>query len=359
MSHLTRLREAMAAHNVDAVLITSEMNQQYLTGFYFQDGLVVVTAKRACMLTDFRYIEAARASRAANEFEITAPDRRLSAVAYDVVREDAAHTVAVEEATLSVAEFERFKGVFEGCELVPGASKLTDGLREFKDDEEFEKIKEAQRIADKAFAHILDFIRPDMTERQVALELEFFMRANGAEAAAFDTIAVSGSASSMPHGVPRDVVLEKGFLTMDFGARVDGYDSDMTRTIVIGRADDEMKRLYNTVLEAQLKALSLARPGVGCRMLDLEARKIIDGAGYAGCFGHGLGHGVGMYIHEAPRLSSKAPADAVLIPGQVVTVEPGIYLEGKYGCRIEDMIFVKEDDIYDFTRSPKNLIEIC
>ncbi len=275
----------MAAHNVDAVLITSEMNQQYLTGFYFQDGLVVVTAKRACMLTDFRYIEAARASRAANEFEITAPDRRLSAVAYDVVREDAAHTVAVEE--------------------------------------------------------------------------EFFMRANGAEAAAFDTIAVSGSASSMPHGVPRDVVLEKGFLTMDFGARVDGYDSDMTRTIVIGRADDEMKRLYNTVLEAQLKALSLARPGVGCRMLDLEARKIIDGAGYAGCFGHGLGHGVGMYIHEAPRLSSKAPADAVLIPGQVVTVEPGIYLEGKYGCRIEDMIFVKEDDIYDFTRSPKNLIEIC
>ena len=359
MSHLSRLREVLAAKGLDAVLITSEMNQQYLTGFYFQDGLVVVTEKRACLLTDFRYIEAAKASRAAAEFEITAPAARLSKVAYEVVKDSAAHTVGVEEATLSIADFERYKAVFEGCELVPGASRITDGLREFKDSEEFEKIKEAQRIADKAFAHIVEFIRPDMTERQIALEIEFFMRANGAEAAAFDTIAVSGSASSMPHGVPRDVVLEKGFLTMDFGARVDGYDSDMTRTVVIGKADDDMKRLYNTVLEAQLKALSLARPGVGCRMLDLEARAIIDGAGYAGCFGHGLGHGVGMYIHEAPRLSSKAPEDAVLIPGQIVTVEPGIYLEGKYGCRIEDMIGVLDDDIYNFTRSPKNLIEIC
>lgn len=359
MSHLTRLRAAMEEKNIEAVLISSEVNQRYLTGFAFQDGLVLVTLTRAVLLTDFRYTEAAKASRAAAEYEIMSPGRRLSGVAYEIVKECGVHTVAVEEATLSVGEYEAFKGVFEGCELVSGASKLVDGLREFKDEEEIAKIKQAQDIADRAFLHILDFIRPDMTEKQVALELEFFMRANGAEAAGFETIAVSGTASSLPHGVPRDVVIEKGFFTMDYGARVDGYDSDMTRTIVIGKADDAMKHLYNTVLQAQLKALSLIAPGVKCRLPDTEARKIIDGAGYAGCFGHGLGHGVGMYIHEAPNLSYRAPEDAVLKPGQVVTCEPGIYLEGKYGCRIEDMVAITETDIYNFTRSPKELIEIC
>ena len=244
-------------------------------------------------------------------------------------------------------------------EVVGGASAMIDGLREFKDAGEIEKMKAAQAITDAAFAHIVDFIRPDMTERQVALELEFFMRSKGAECVAFDTIAVSGSASSMPHGVPRDVKLEKGFLTMDFGARFDGYCSDMTRTVVIGKADDDIRRLYNTVLEAQTSALAAAAPGAGCAKMDKIARDIIDGAGYVGTFGHSLGHGVGMYIHEEPRLSFRVPADKVLTPGQVVTFEPGIYLSGKYGCRIEDMVAITEDGIMDFTKSPKDLIEIC
>ena len=236
---------------------------------------------------------------------------------------------------------------------------MIDGLREFKDAGEIEKMKAAQAITDAAFTHIVDFIRPDMTERQVALEIEFFMRSKGAECVAFDTIAVSGSASSMPHGVPRDVKLEKGFLTMDFGARYDGYCSDMTRTVVIGKADDDIRRLYNTVLEAQTTALAAAGPGESCARMDKIARDIIDGAGYVGTFGHSLGHGVGMYIHEEPRLSSRVPADKLLTPGQVVTFEPGIYLSGKYGCRIEDMVAITENGIMDFTKSPKDLIEIC
>lgn len=358
MSHLTRLKEEMKKRGVDAVIITSEINQRYLTGFDYTDGLVVVTDKRACLLTDFRYIEAAKASRAAGEFEIMMPENGMINVAKEIINGDGAREVAVEEATLPLAIYDRYCKVLEGCHVVGGASSMTDGLREFKDEEEIAKMQQAQDIADRAFTHILDFIRPDMTERQVALELEFFMRAQGAEAAAFDTIAVSGSASSMPHGVPRDVVLEKGFLTMDFGARVDGYDSDMTRTIVIGKADEEMKRLYDTVLKAQLAGLALAAPGVPCCDMDMAARNIIDGAGYEGCFGHSLGHGVGMYIHEAPSLSSRVPRDRVLTPGQVVTVEPGIYIEGKYGCRIEDMIAILDNGIHNFTHSPKELIEI-
>ena len=359
MSHLTRLQAAMKEKNVDAVIISSEVNQRYLTGFNYTDGLVVVTARRACLLTDFRYIEAAKASRAAREFEIMMPDTAMIKVAKEIIEGDGAKVVAVEEATLALALYERYSAILENCKVVGGASAMTDGLREFKDEEEIAKIQTAQDIADRAFAHIVDYIKPDMTERQVALELEFFMRAEGAEAAAFDTIAVSGSASSMPHGVPRDVVLEKGFLTMDFGARVDGYDSDMTRTIVIGKADDEMKRLYDTVLKAQLAGLALAAPGVPCCDMDAEARNIIHGAGYVGCFGHSLGHGVGMYIHEAPNLSSRAPREKLLTPGHIVTVEPGIYIEGKYGCRIEDMIAVLDNGIHNFTHSPKELIEIC
>lgn len=359
MSHLERLKKAMDAAGFDAVVITSEINQRYLTGFNYSDGLVVVTRTRACLLTDFRYIEAARASRAAAEFEILMPDRRMSVAADEIIKDSGAVRVAVEEATLSLSGYENFRKTFTGCEVVGGASAITDTLREYKDADEIAAMARAQDITDAAFTHILDFIRPDMTERAVALELEFFMRAHGAESTAFDTIAVSGSASALPHGVPRDVVLEKGFFTMDFGAKVDGYCSDMTRTIVIGRADEDMKRLYNTVLKAQLAALEAARPGIGCKEMDTIARDIIDGAGYEGRFGHSLGHGVGMYIHEAPGLSQRVrPEGCVLAPGHVVTVEPGIYIEGRYGCRIEDMIAVRENDVLDFTHSPKELIEL-
>ena len=200
-------------------------------------------------------------------------------------------------------------------------------------------------------------INYDCTETYVAAQLEFLMRKNGSEGASFDTIAVSGSNSSSPHGVPRNVKLEKGFLTLDFGAMIGGYHSDMTRTIVIGKADDKMKHLYNTVLDAQMAVLDVIKEGESCFKMDKIARDIINERGYEGAFGHGLGHGVGLEIHEAPNLSPRS-GDRKLICGDIVTVEPGIYLEGKYGCRIEDMVAITEDGIRNFTKSNKELIEI-
>ena len=253
----------------------------------------------------------------------------------------------------------RLEKGLEGIRLAGGATAILAALRATKDEEELVAIAKAQAITDAAFSHILGFLKPTVREIDVALELEYFMRREGADGIAFNTIAVSGSASSLPHGVPRDLPLEKGFLTMDFGARVGGYCSDMTRTVVIGRADAEMKRLYQTVLSAQQAALDLAAVGVRCRDMDLAARAIIDGAGYQGCFGHSLGHGVGLDVHEAPRLARRTSELEVLLPGHVVTVEPGIYLKGKYGCRIEDMIAVKDDgSVENLTKSTKDLIEI-
>ena len=359
MSKLQKLRAAMAEKGFDAVIITSEVNQRYITGFNFQDGLVLVTASRAVLITDFRYIEDARTQVDASEFEIVMPDRSMLSYVAAILKDYGVKVALFEEATLSYSLLERFKKTFEGVEMQSGASAMIDGLRLYKDAAEIEKMARAQKLTDDAFAHILNFINPDRTEVEVALELEFFMRAHGSEGTAFDTIAVSGTQSSRPHGVPRPVKLEKGFFTMDFGARVDGYCADMTRTVVIGKADEEIKKVYNTVLRAQTTAIESLRVGLPCAEADKIARDIIDGAGYKGLFGHSLGHGVGLYIQEAPRFAASVPADVLLAPGHVVTVEPGIYIEGKYGCRIEDMIWVRPDGtIHDFTQSPKELIEL-
>ncbi len=357
MTHLQKLKAALGGKNPDAIIITSEINQRYISGFPFSDGYVLVTKGKSYLITDFRYTEAAKAG-ADRGLEVVAPaDGMLKFIAEKLAENDC-RSAGFEEATLSYASLERMKTILDGVELTSGASALLDGLREFKDEEELKYTAQAQDIADAAFTHILGFIKPDMTELEVSLELEFFMRRHGAEAAAFDTIAVSGSASSMPHGVPRPIKLERGFLTMDYGARVNGYCSDMTRTVVLGRADAEMKKLYDTVLKAQLAALEVIEEGADCRGVDKIARDIIYGAGYEGCFGHGLGHGVGMYIHEAPRLSQGAKQGAKLISGQIVTVEPGIYIEGKYGCRIEDMVCVRPGGKHNFTHSPKEMIEL-
>ena len=360
MSHLKNLQAAMKAAGTEAIVVSSEVNQRYLSGLNYTDGFVVILPEKAFLLADFRYIEDARTTVDATEFEIVMPDRSMLAYVNAILKDHAVRTVLFEEATLSYALLERFKKTFEGVELQSGGSAMIDELRLYKDEAEIAKMTRAQEITDAAFAHILNFINPDRTEVEVALELEFFMRAHGSEGVAFDTIAVSGTQSSRPHGVPRPVKLEKGFFTMDFGARFDGYCSDMTRTVVIGKADEEIKRLYNTVLLAQTSAIDALRVGLPCAEADKVARDIIDGAGYKGLFGHSLGHGVGLYIHESPRLAASVPADEILKPGHVVTVEPGIYMEGKYGCRIEDMIAVLPDGtIHDFTKSPKELIELC
>jgi len=358
MSRLRKFQELLASRGYDAAIISDPMNQRYLSGFDFQDGLVLVTSTDSYLLTDFRYAEAAR-EQVTHQMQVIIPEEGQIPCVEALLSSHGACTVAVEETHLSLSEFLRYEKSFGGRTLKGGASEILSELRLCKDDAELECIARAQSITDAAFSHILGQITPEMTEIEVALELEFFMRRNGAEALAFDTIAVSGTNSSRPHGVPRPVRLEKGFLTMDFGARVDGYCSDMTRTVVLGRADAEMKKLYDTVLTAQRAALEAACEGAHCRELDRIARDIINGAGYEGAFGHSLGHGVGMLVHENPRLSPGAAAESVLKRGHVVTFEPGIYLSGKYGCRIEDMVCIRNDgSVYDFTKSPKEMIEL-
>ncbi len=358
MSHLSDFRELLSKNGYDAAIVSDKLNQRYLSGFDFDDGLILVTLQNAYLLTDFRYAEAA-AAQVSEEIKVLTPKGGHLLCIAGLLSDHGAKRVATEDASLSCADFRRYGEILTDAVLSGGASALLTGLRACKDERELAMIERAQEVTDRAFAHILGWIKPEMTEVEVALELEFFMRKNAAEGLAFDTIAVSGSNSARPHGVPRREKLEKGFLTMDFGARVEGYCADMTRTVVLGRADAEMKRLYNTVLEAQKAALSAAAEGVSCYTLDRVARDLIENAGYKGCFGHSLGHGVGMFIHEEPRLSPGAKPDVLLKRGHVVTFEPGIYLEGRYGCRIEDMGCIRHDgSFYDFTRSPKELIEL-
>ena len=357
MTALQKLQAALPALNVEGAIISAELNQRYLSGFDYTDGYLLVTPEHAYLLADFRYTEAAHAQTVG--WEIIRPEGTMLDELKRLMAKDGITRVALEDATLSCADYKKFTEVFEGVTLCTGGSELIKNLRAVKSAEELAIIDKAQQITDLAFSHILGYITPDVTEQDVALELEFFMRKHGAESTAFQTIAVSGSASSLPHGVPRSVKLQKGFLTMDFGAKYEGYCSDMTRTVVIGKADEEIKRIYNTVLSAQLAALEALQEGAYCRQIDEIARGIIREAGYGACFGHGLGHGVGMFIHEFPSVSPKADEALKLVRGNVITIEPGIYLEGKYGCRIEDMVAIDLDgSIRNFTKSPKELIEL-
>ena len=360
MTSLSRFFEELSKSGADAALISTTLNQRYLSGFDYTDGYILVTRTRAFALADFRYIEAAKAALEGSEFEVIMPTGSMLIELSSLLEENNVRSLIIEDAYVSCQELERFKKAFgDKIEISGGASAIISKMREVKSACEIEKTKKAQAITDAAFEHILNTLSPSMTEIDVALELEFFMRRNGAETVSFDTIAVSGTASSMPHGVPRNVKLEQGFLTMDFGARYEGYCADMTRTVVLGKADDEMKRLYNTVLSAQKAAIDVYREGASCFMLDKCARDIINRAGYEGCFGHSLGHGVGMLVHESPRLSTSAPKDSVLVRGNVTSVEPGIYIEGKYGCRIEDLMLIDLDgSTVNLTKSPKELIEL-
>lgn len=354
-ARLTRLRAEMDRMGLDAVWINSPENYLYFSYFDNPDGWMLITKKHAFVFADFRYIEAAR--REANEdCTVIMPTAPRRSYLPPLIEEDGVRAIGYEDASLSCRGLDSLRADLPGCTFSPLGNLLPE-LRAVKTPDEVEHIVAAQRIAEAALADLLGVIRPNMTELEVAAELEYRMKKRGSVKPSFDTIAVSGSNSSSPHGVPRNVKLERGFLTMDFGAMVAGYHSDMTRTIVIGRADAEMKRLYNTVLAAQAAAQAALRPGARNAEMDKIARDIIDGAGYAGCFGHSLGHGVGLLIHEMPNLSGGA-GERVLHAGEIVTNEPGIYLEGKYGCRIEDMALITENGARNLTEAPKDLIEI-
>ena len=352
---LTKLRNKMSEMGLDAVLVLDELNQHYLSEFAFTDGLLFITHKRALLVTDFRYYEMAL-NKANKGFEVLTPDNRKELIS-SVIAEEGIKTVGFEGGTLSYESYRRYCDDFPSCELV-NIGDAIEVIRQIKSKDEIEKMQRAQDITDNALSHLLKIVTPNMTELDVAVELEYAMRKGGADSFAFETIAVSGDASALPHGTPRNVKLRPGFLTMDFGAKFEGYCSDMTRTVVVGKADEEIKKLYNTVLRAQTEALNYLREGADCGEADKIARDIIDSIPeYKGAFGHSLGHSVGLFIHESPRLYSRGFGRKLRV-GEILTVEPGIYLFGKYGCRIEDMVAIKEDGIHNFTHSPKELIEI-
>ena len=337
------------------LLIISPENRRYLTGFPSSDGFLAVCRDDAVFFTDSRYIEAAQKEVNA-DVRATLYERSLPETAAKYASDLGLKKFCYDGGRLTVSQLKKLEKAFDGIELtdLPGAC---EELRRVKSPAEIANIRAAQQITDAAFAHICTVLKRGMTELGVAAELEYFMRKNGADGLAFETIAVSGPKSSLPHGVPGNVVLtENAFLTMDFGARYNGYCSDMTRTVVLGKADEEMRKIYDIVAKAQKAAIAALRPGVSGKEVDAAARDIITDAGYGKYFGHSTGHSLGLEIHEEPRSSARS-AD-VFVPGQLMTVEPGIYLEGKYGVRIEDLILVTENGHEDLTKSDKTLLEL-
>ena len=353
MTKLENIREKMKARGVDGLLVLDELNQHYLSDFPFSDGLLFITLNSAHLITDFRYYEAALKA-CADGFEVTMEKGRMDYIKA-VIERDSVKTVGFEGGFMTYDSHKLYTDKLPSVSFI-NIGNMIEELRTIKSNDEIFKMQKAQDIADAALSHLLSIIRTDMTELEVAYELEYAMRREGADAFAFETIAVSGDASALPHGTPRNVKLKSGFLTMDFGAKYEGYCSDMTRTIVIGKADEEIKKVYNTVLSAQLAALDYLKVGADCGEADKIARDIIN-KDYNGTFGHSLGHSVGLFIHESPRLYSRGFGRKLKV-GEILTVEPGIYLFGKYGCRIEDMVAITEQGIHNFTHSTKELIEI-
>lgn len=342
--------------NGEAALIMSEANISYFTSFHSSNGYLVVTKNKSYFLTDSRYVEAAEDNiKTVDEVLLL---RSMKDDLYNLIDKLGVKKLHIESDRINVKRYNDIKKATALRQELVADGKLDDAINSIrikKTREETEKIIAAQRIAEKAFDHILSFISTEKTEKEIALELDYFMLKNGADALSFETIAVSGKNSSKPHGVPSDKKIEKGdFITMDFGAVVDFYHSDMTRTVAVGEVSSKQIEVYETVLEAQLKAIEAVKAGKICREVDGVARDIIKAKGYGEYFGHGLGHGVGVEIHEAPSLNPTC--ETVLQAGHIITVEPGIYLPGEFGVRIEDMGAVTEIGFDNFTKSEKKLI---
>lgn len=337
----------------ESALITDDADRFYFTGFHSSAGVVFITKHAAYFLIDFRYFEKAqKVVKAFNVILATDVKRQLK----EIILHEKTEKVYVLTERISLAEFASFNKIFEGrLSDSDRLDKMITKLRQVKDSEEIAFIKHAQSFTDDTFNYILEHIQAGRTEREVMLDMEFYMRRLGSEGVSFDFIVVSGKNSSLPHGVPTDKKIEAGdFVTMDFGAVYNGYRSDMTRTVAVEHVSDKQRAVYDIVLRAQMMALSEISPGKICRDIDAVARNYINNRGYEGCFGHGLGHSVGIEIHENPSFNTRC--SAALVPGMVMTVEPGIYIENSFGVRIEDMIVVTEDGCDNITESDKSLI---
>ncbi len=336
-----------------AALVTSDISITYLTGFQRSEGYVFVTGDKSYFLIDFRYAEAVM--KAVSHMEIV-----MFSNAYESINELVAkHNVSeilVEDGAVTLSAFSTLKEKLNAEVLsTPELSKIISDSRIIKTEDEVEKLRTAQKIAEKAYLEVLNFVKPGITEREISARLEFLMKMNGAERVAFELITVTGKKTSLPHGVPGDVKVQSGdFVTFDIGAVYDGYHSDMTRTVAVGSVSDEQKMIYDIVLKAHLAGLDYVKAGVSGFDVDKVCRDIITEAGYGQYFGHSTGHGVGLEIHEAPNASQKS--EYILKENMTLTVEPGIYLPDKFGVRIEDTVLITKDGYETFASIPKELI---
>ena len=352
MDHIAKITAQLPEHGLDAMLVTSAPGERYAVGFE-GEGWVLVSRDGARYSTDGRYIEAARQQVTGAEIVLTERGQSHLALAREEIRRRGLKRVGFESGRVSADELGRWKDSLP-CELV-AAQGLLDGLRAAKDEEELARMRQAQRITDEAFREILNFIRPGLTEQEVAARLVYELLRRGGRSVSFDPIVAAGANGSMPHAVPGETVIQPGmFVTMDFGCVYEGYCSDMTRTVAVGQPTDEMERVYHTVLEAQRAGIAAARAGVTGSEVDRAARQAIQQAGYGSFFSHSFGHSLGLEIHESPNAS---PSEQTVFPaGAVISAEPGIYLPGHFGVRIEDVLVLREGGCEDITQAPKNLI---
>lgn len=354
MDRIKRLAHDLP-EDMDAALITSEVNRRYYTGFVSSAGALLVTREKAVLLLDSRYVEAG--GKKVTDAEVvlmTDMARQLN----ELFEEYKVKTVGIESGYMTVESLYSLRKVLNVQMLDdPRLNSIILKHRCVKSEEEMAEIRAAQAITDKTFIHMLDLIKPGVSEKDLQLELDYYMLRNGATGLAFETILAAGANGSMPHAVPSDNVIKEGdFVTMDFGAAHNGYCSDMTRTVAVGKITEEQEKVYNLVLDAQLAAIDAVRAGVPCNSIDKVARDMIYGAGYEGRFGHGLGHSLGLEIHENPRFSMLC--SDITEAGTVMSVEPGIYLDGRFGVRIEDIVMITENGCEVITKSEKKLITL-
>ncbi len=338
----------------DAALIMSDTNRLYLTGFKSSAGAVLITKSSAYLLIDFRYFE--NAKKNVKHIEVKLASRLYGDIS-EILKKHQIKNLFIETDFTTLDGINALKKGLEDFNISTEntLTQKINKMRSIKYKAEIESIEKAQALTDEAFGYILNHIKVGARETEIALKMEFFMRERGSEGVAFDFIVVSGKNSSLPHGVPTNKEIEKGdFVTLDFGAVINGYRSDMTRTVAVGFATDKQRSVYETVLNAQMTALNTIKPDTPCSTVDKAARDIITAAGYGDCFGHGLGHSVGLEIHENPACNTRD--NTPLKSGMIMTVEPGIYIPNEFGVRIEDMVVITQNGYKNLTKSPKGLI---
>jgi Xaa-Pro aminopeptidase len=351
---IERLRQVMSEKELPALLITNAYNRLYMTGFNGSAGCVLITQDRALFLVDFRYVT--QASEQAPDYEIVEHQPSVSATILELLQQQGIKRLGFEQSDVSYGAFMDYQKKLSGIELIP-TDQLVEKLRMIKDANELKIMQEAADLADATFTHILTKLKPGVSEIDIALEIEIYIRSNGGTSTSFDTIVASGERSALPHGRASERLLRANeFVKMDFGAYYKGYCSDITRTVMLGKPTDKHKEIYDIVLEAQMNCLKYLKPGMTGSEGDALARDVISRYGYGNQFGHGTGHSLGLEIHESPRLSKLDKS--ILKTGMVVTVEPGIYLPGFGGVRIEDDVVLTDTGIKILTHSTKDFLII-